>query len=645
MTSVSPSQPLPASSRPQAVGIPSISQQLDAATTATPSTGSNVPHDDGYDNDPDADLDDEDEGEGGFAGTTVDLGQNSYPVFNEHIVRSGYLLKRGEKRKTWKKRWFVLRASKLAYYKNEKEYQLLRFIDMSEVHTVAAVELKGKEFTFGIVTPSRTYYVNAGSRQEMQAWIDDLNAVKENAAQTYSTDSAATEQQPMGQQPLSQQRAPSTPSGIQPSNLAFTNEDLASLGPAPPMVPGASAASASANANAAAAVLSSSDEGEQDDDWDEDEIADQAMPLPGPALGLSTSATAGAQLSTSPSAMYSSSLQQQQQQQLQLQQATNVPQPKRGSSLLNQPNKVIMQGYLMKQSKGRKHWRKRWFVLSSSKLLYAKDHMNTKAHRIIPISSILDAIEYDYVEKEKDRDRERDRERDNSVGVSSESSGAVLGSSPIITGSSRDTAAAARGAVAGAGGLTDSGSELERERDHKFRPSRQRSRSRDQSDGGASASGAGVGAAGGAGSGSAGPSGALAIPGSSGAGAAGASSSGAAPASALLSTSATSSSIAHGSTSADHSTGSTTAPSAGVITSSPILIPTTSPKPPTAQLAATSLSSSAATGDTTGIRPAKSRENCFKIITPKRVYLVCAPSEEEEIKWLSALRALLSARR
>lgn len=39
------------------------------------------------------------------------------------------------------------------------------------------------------------------------------------------------------------------------------------------------------------------------------------------------------------------------------------------------------------------------------------------------------------------------------------------------------------------------------------------------------------------------------------------------------------------------------------------------------------------------------QSNCFKIITPSRGYVVCAPSEEEEIKWLSALRVLIDALR
>jgi hypothetical protein len=38
----------------------------------------------------------------------------------------------------------------------------------------------------------------------------------------------------------------------------------------------------------------------------------------------------------------------------------------------------------------------------------------------------------------------------------------------------------------------------------------------------------------------------------------------------------------------------------------------------------------------------RKKENCFRIITPKRNFLICAPSEEEEIKWLSTLQTLIS---
>ena len=35
-------------------------------------------------------------------------------------LKSGYLMKKGERRKAWKKRWFVLRGGQLAMYKTDK---------------------------------------------------------------------------------------------------------------------------------------------------------------------------------------------------------------------------------------------------------------------------------------------------------------------------------------------------------------------------------------------------------------------------------------------------------------------------------------------------------------------------------------------
>jgi len=49
-----------------------------------------------------------------------EAGQLRKGVEGERVVKSGYLWKKGERRKNWKKRWFVLRTEKMAYYKDEK---------------------------------------------------------------------------------------------------------------------------------------------------------------------------------------------------------------------------------------------------------------------------------------------------------------------------------------------------------------------------------------------------------------------------------------------------------------------------------------------------------------------------------------------
>lgn len=99
-------------------------------------------------------------------------------MLREMAVKSGYLLKKGERRKNWKKRYFVLRPDRLCYYKNEKEYQILRNISIADVHACAQVEVKKHDNSFGIVTAKRTYYVRAETRHEADDWVLKINRTR-----------------------------------------------------------------------------------------------------------------------------------------------------------------------------------------------------------------------------------------------------------------------------------------------------------------------------------------------------------------------------------------------------------------------------------------------------------------------------------
>ncbi|KAF9996767.1 hypothetical protein BGZ79_009519 [Entomortierella chlamydospora] len=115
----------------------------------------------------DSDL--EDDGELGPSRETLQEGQ---------ILKSGYLHKKGERIKIWKKKWFVLRTSKLAYYKDSKEYELLRIIDIRDIHKAAEVVVKHKTGVFVILTPRRTFTVQADSTTEMEEWVYAINQAR-----------------------------------------------------------------------------------------------------------------------------------------------------------------------------------------------------------------------------------------------------------------------------------------------------------------------------------------------------------------------------------------------------------------------------------------------------------------------------------
>ncbi|KAF9438313.1 hypothetical protein BGZ76_008701 [Entomortierella beljakovae] len=108
----------------------------------------------------------------------LDLGPSRETLQEGQIVKSGYMHKKGERIKMWKKKWFVLRTSKLAYYKDNKEYELLRIIDIRDIHKAAQVVVKNKTGVFVILTPRRTFTLQAESTAEMEEWVQAINQTK-----------------------------------------------------------------------------------------------------------------------------------------------------------------------------------------------------------------------------------------------------------------------------------------------------------------------------------------------------------------------------------------------------------------------------------------------------------------------------------
>ncbi|KAG6851142.1 hypothetical protein H0H93_001022 [Arthromyces matolae] len=136
------------------------------------------------------DSEEEEEEEGGWkAAASRRPTQDS---LDEGVIKSGYLWKKGERRKTWKKRWFVLRPAHLAYYKSSAEYQLLRLLELSDVHSCTAVTLKRHENTFGLVSPARTFYLQAKTSGEVQEWIQAIEDARLALLATTTQNSVST---------------------------------------------------------------------------------------------------------------------------------------------------------------------------------------------------------------------------------------------------------------------------------------------------------------------------------------------------------------------------------------------------------------------------------------------------------------------
>ncbi|KAI0076013.1 PH-domain-containing protein, partial [Panus rudis PR-1116 ss-1] len=242
---------------------------------------------------------------------------------NESILKSGYLWKKGERRKTWKKRWFVLRPSQLAFYKTSAEYKLLRLLDVSDIHTCTPVSLKKHANTFGLVAPSRTFYLQAATQQDMQEWVKAITDAKNTLAAT-STQNSASAPIPIpnaaNRKSLAGGPITASPASHSPMNYHLTSSESEDASPSVP----------------------------------------RSYPI-----------------SATP------------------EMASPSKQPQTPGGPLKDASKVILSGYLMKCGSRRHTWHNRWFILSGEKLMYCRSHMDTKPHRQIPLSQIIDALEFD----------------------------------------------------------------------------------------------------------------------------------------------------------------------------------------------------------------------------------------------------------
>jgi len=87
------------------------------------------------------------------------------------IVKEGTLSKEGEVNSAWQQRHFVLgRDKEMKYYKGVA----LKGSIHVENATILMDTGKQKNNSFGIQTPTRTYYLSAPTTAEMQDWVDKL---------------------------------------------------------------------------------------------------------------------------------------------------------------------------------------------------------------------------------------------------------------------------------------------------------------------------------------------------------------------------------------------------------------------------------------------------------------------------------------
>ncbi|NXA71478.1 PKHA2 protein, partial [Thryothorus ludovicianus] len=98
------------------------------------------------------------------------------PPAGPPALKSGFCVKQGNVRKSWKRRYFVLDEFSISYYKCEQDKEPLRSIllkDVCKTHEclVKSGDLLMRDNLFEIITSSRTFYIQADSPEDMHSWI------------------------------------------------------------------------------------------------------------------------------------------------------------------------------------------------------------------------------------------------------------------------------------------------------------------------------------------------------------------------------------------------------------------------------------------------------------------------------------------
>ncbi|XP_072914193.1 pleckstrin homology domain-containing family A member 2-like isoform X2 [Hemitrygon akajei] len=94
------------------------------------------------------------------------------------VLKSGFCVKQGIVRKSWKRRYFTLDENSFSYFKCEMEKEPLRTIplkDIQKAQNCSCSQALMRDNLFELVTMSRTFYIQADSPAEMESWIKAIN--------------------------------------------------------------------------------------------------------------------------------------------------------------------------------------------------------------------------------------------------------------------------------------------------------------------------------------------------------------------------------------------------------------------------------------------------------------------------------------
>ncbi|KAI9779707.1 MAG: hypothetical protein M1839_007205 [Geoglossum umbratile] len=281
----------------------------------------------------------------------------------DRVLKCGTVQKRTRKTKTWKSIHLVLRPNLLSIYKNSEETKLRHQIDLSELTAVAFLKdrKQKRQHMFGLFSPSRNYHLQASSEEDAQEWAElirrEARIEEEEEEMFLASPGAQPGADKSFEKSMEEQRR-------------WREERLGSSSPEPVGI----------------RVIPN--------------VQSQSLDYSGNELGsysdLSDSAAAGG-------IRGSSSLSLPQRETLQQSDGQRNMSQVSGLDINQEEERVVWHGYLYSLSTKAKvrQWKKTWVVLRPKNLAFYKNDEEYSAQLIVPLSSIISAVEIDPISKSK----------------------------------------------------------------------------------------------------------------------------------------------------------------------------------------------------------------------------------------------------
>ncbi|KAM8894347.1 switch-associated protein 70 isoform 2-T3 [Spinachia spinachia] len=96
-------------------------------------------------------------------------------VFQElilDVLKQGYMMKKGHKRKNWTERWFVLRPNSLSYYVSEDLFEKKGDVILDQTCCVESLpDKEGKKCLFIIKCTDKSFEISAPDKKKKQEWL------------------------------------------------------------------------------------------------------------------------------------------------------------------------------------------------------------------------------------------------------------------------------------------------------------------------------------------------------------------------------------------------------------------------------------------------------------------------------------------